>query len=106
MKIAMALACGALALVTAFTGALAAQYPGKSVELIVAGNAGGGLDLVARELDVALRESKLVTEPLVIKNVGGGGGNVAKNQVHQRKGESHLLYLESNRIFVNKIVGT
>ena len=84
----------------------AAQYPAKSVELIVAGNAGGGLDLVARELEIALRESKLTTEPFIIKNVGGGGGNVAKNQVYQRKGESHVLYLESNRIFVNHIAGT
>jgi putative tricarboxylic transport membrane protein len=100
------LARAALALAFCATAASAAQYPSKSVELIVAGNAGGGLDLVARELDIALRESKLLTETLVIKNVGGGGGNVAKNQVHQRKGDAHLLYLESNRIFVNKIVGT
>ncbi len=106
MKSFTMLAGAALALAIGIDSAHAAQYPGKSVELIVAGNAGGGLDLVARELDVALRESKLFTEPLVIKNVGGGGGNVAKNQVHQRKGESHLLYLESNRVFVNKIVGT
>jgi len=96
----------ALTLLCCNVAAQAAQYPGKSVELIVAGNAGGGLDLVARELEIALRESKLLTEPFVIKNVGGGGGNVAKNQVYQRKGESHVLYLESNRIFVNKLVGT
>jgi len=41
-----------------------------------------------------------------IKNVGGGGGNFARSQVHQRKGDSHLLYLESNRIYVNRIAGT
>ena len=106
MKLIHLFGCVLAAYAATATTGYAAEYPGKSVEMIVAGNAGGGLDLVARELDVTLRESKLFTEPLVIKNVGGGGGNVAKNQVHQRKGDSHLLYLESNRVFVNKIVGT
>ena len=106
MNLARLLGSVWIAFACSFGASHAAEYPGKSVDLIVAGNAGGGLDLVARELDVALRESKLFTEPLVIKNVGGGGGNVAKNQVYQRKGDSHVLYLESNRVFVNKIVGT
>lgn len=84
----------------------AADYPSKSVELVIAGNAGGGLDLVGRELEGALREAKLLREAFVIKNIGGAGGNMAKNHVHQRKGDAHVLYLESNRIYVNRIVGT
>lgn len=101
------LACAALAAALLHSVNLpAADYPGKSVDLVIAGNAGGGLDLVGRELESTLRDSKLFTEPLVIKNMGGGGGNVAKNYVHQRKGDAHTLYLESNRIFVNRIVGT
>jgi putative tricarboxylic transport membrane protein len=84
----------------------AAEYPARAIELVVAGNAGGGLDLVARELDNTLREAKLARQPLVIKNMGGAAGNLAKTYVHQKKGEAHLLYLESNRIFVNRIVGT
>lgn len=89
-----------------FGSAGAAPYPGRAVDLVVAGNAGGGLDLVGRELESTLRESKLFTDTLVIKNMGGGGGNVAKSYVHQKKGDGHTLYLESNRIFVNRIVGT
>ena len=38
--------------------------------------------------------------------MGGAGGNLAKSYVHQKKGDAHVLYLESNRIFVNRIVGT
>lgn len=88
-------------------GASAAEYPaGRTMDLVIAGNAGGGLDLVGRELEATLRESKVYTDPLVIKNMGGGGGNVAKSYVHQRKGDAYTLYLESNRIFVNRIVGT
>ena len=84
----------------------AADYPNKAVEFVVAGNPGGGLDLVARELDSALHEAKLFREAFAIKNMGGAGGNLAKNYVHQRKGDPYVLYLESNRIFVNRIVGT
>jgi putative tricarboxylic transport membrane protein len=88
------------------SGALAADYPSRNVELVVAGSAGGGLDLVARQLDASLHESKLFNRAFVLKNIGGGGGNLAKNYAYQRKGEPHLLYLDSNRVVVNRIVGT
>ena len=84
----------------------AAAYPERSIEMVAAGNAGGGLDLTARALETALREAKLFPETFVIKNVGGAGGNVARAQVHQKKGDGHVLYIESNRIYVNRIVGT
>src|SRR5262245_20554246 len=83
-----------------------AEYPGKALEVVAAGAPGGGLDLVARTLDTVMREEKLLKEPLVIKNMGGAAGNLAKTYVHQKKGDAHTLYLESNRIFVNRIVGT
>ena len=86
--------------------ALAAGYPEKPMEMVVAGSAGGGLDTVGRALETALRETKLFPENFVIKNVGGAGGNVARAQVNQKKGDGHVLYVESNRIYVNRIVGT
>ena len=84
----------------------AADYPSKTVEFVVAGSPGGGLDTVARALDAALHEEKLFKEAFAIKNMGGAGGNLAKNYVHQKKGDPYVLYLESNRVFVNRIVGT
>ncbi len=95
---------GALAMAAA--PAIAAGYPEKPVEVVVAGSAGGGLDLTGRALETALREAKLFPENFVIKNVGGAGGNVARAQVNQKKGDNHVLYVESNRIYVNRIVGT
>jgi len=86
--------------------AQAAAFPDRNVLLVVAGNPGGGLDAVGRSLDGALRDSKLLSESFVIKNMGGAGGNLAKTYVHQRKGDRYTLYVESNRIYVNKIVGT
>ena len=84
----------------------AADYPSKTIEMVPAGNAGGGLDLVARALESALREEKLVKEGFAIKNMGGAGGNLAKTYIHQKKGDPHFLYVESNRVYLNRIVGT
>ena len=84
----------------------AAEYPGRTVEMVVAGNAGGGLDLLGRGLESALREEKLLKEALAIRNMGGAGGNLAKTFIHQKKGDPHFVYVESNRIYLNRIVGT
>jgi putative tricarboxylic transport membrane protein len=84
----------------------AADYPSRTIEMVPAGNAGGGLDLVARALEAVLREEKLVKEAFSIKNMGGAGGNLAKTYIHQKKGDPHFLYIESNRIYLNRIVGT
>lgn len=84
----------------------AAEYPARTIEVVPAGNAGGGLDLVARGLESAMREEKLLKENFAIKNMGGAGGNLAKSYINQKKGDPYFLYVESNRIFVNRIVGT
>jgi putative tricarboxylic transport membrane protein len=84
----------------------AAEYPSRSVELVPAGNPGGGLDLVARALESALRDEKLFSQSFVIKNMGGAGGNLAKTYINQKKGDPNYLYIESNRIYTNRIVGT
>ena len=106
MRCASFLRCAIAGLLLNAGALTAADYPNKTIELVVAGNPGGGLDLVGRELENALREAKLMKEAFAIKNMGGAGGNLAKNYVHQRKGDAHVLYLESNRVFVNRIAGT
>ena len=97
------LAAGSL---LAGAAAQAADYPSRPVEVVAAGGPGGGLDLVARALESSLREEKLIKETFSIKNMGGAGGNLAKTYIHQKKGDPHFLYIESNRIYVNRIVGT
>ena len=83
-----------------------AAYPVKRIEVVAAGNAGGGLDAASRALDHALHEAKLINQPMIINNMGGAAGDAAKAYVHQKKGDAHVLYVESNRMFQNKIVGT
>jgi putative tricarboxylic transport membrane protein len=88
------------------TPLFAQTYPAKRIELVVAGGAGGGLDLVGRELEQALRGSKVVEQPIVIMNIGAGGGNAAKTYVLRHKGDPNVLYLDTNRTYLNKLVGT
>jgi putative tricarboxylic transport membrane protein len=100
------IACLFISLVCAVSQAGAAEYPQKPIEMVPAGNPGGGLDLLGRALDAVLHETKLLNQPFVIKNMGGAGGNIAKAYTHQRKGDPYTLYIESNRIYLAKIVGT
>jgi putative tricarboxylic transport membrane protein len=94
-----ALLCGA-------AGAQAAAFPDRNVLMVVAGNPGGGLDLFGRALERTMLETRLLPTGFVLKHMGGAGGNLAKSYVHQRSGDQHTLYVESNRIYVNKLVGT
>lgn len=86
--------------------AQAAAFPDKNILMVVAGSPGGGLDTVGRAMDNTVQESKLIPTGFVIRNMGGAGGNLAKSYVHQRKGDPYTVYIESNRIYVNRIVGT
>ena len=95
-----ALLCGAAAV------ALPAAFPDRPVLMVVAGSPGGGLDLFGRALEHTMLETRLHATGFVLKHMGGAGGNLAKSYVQQRKGDPYTLYVESNRIYVNKLVGT
>ena len=86
--------------------AQAAAFPDRNVLMVVAGNPGGGLDLFGRALERTMLDTRLLPTGFVLKHMGGAGGNLAKSYVHQRSGDQHTLYVESNRIYVNKLVGT
>jgi len=106
MKLKSQLSYLMMATFALFAAASLAAYPDKPLEMVVAGNPGGGLDVTGRAIEAALRDTKLLTQNMVIKNVGGAGGNIARTQVNQKKGDAHVLYIESNRVYVNRIVGT
>jgi putative tricarboxylic transport membrane protein len=85
---------------------VAADFPSRRIEVVAAGAAGGGLDAVSRVLDRAIHEAKLLDQPMIINNIQGAAGDAAKTYVSQKKGDAHVLYVESNRIFQNRILGT
>lgn len=106
MRLASLLSGIAAALCLSSTALQAAAYPERNVLMVVAGNPGGGLDLTGRALENTMLETRLLPTGFVLKHMGGAGGNLAKTYVHQRAADSYTLYVESNRVYVNKLVGT
>lgn len=69
--------------------AAAAQYPQRSVTLIVPFSAGGPTDTLGRML--AERMSKTLGQTIVVENVAGAGGTIANNRVKQAAPDGYTL---------------
>ncbi|MFB4168282.1 Bug family tripartite tricarboxylate transporter substrate binding protein [Virgibacillus sp. JSM 102003] len=83
----------------------ASDYPNQAIDLVAAGSPGGGLDTMARAIDQGLKDAGLQDEPFVIENRGGGGGNPARAYIKEQDDDPYTLLTESNRVYVNNIVG-
>jgi len=84
----------------------AVKYPTKSVQLVPAGDPGGGLDIHARAIERALTAEKMLDQPFIILNKGGGGGNVTTSFMANQKGSGYALAINSNRVLLNPLMGT
>ena len=82
------------------------KYPAKAMEFVTAGDPGGGLDIFAREIKKSLEQEDLLDVQLDITNQGGGGGNSAMAIGRQRKGSDTTLIGNSNRVYLNPLMGT
>jgi tripartite-type tricarboxylate transporter receptor subunit TctC len=65
----------------------AQPYPTKAINVIVTFPPGGTLDVSARIL--AAKAEKFLGQPLVVSNVGGGGGSVALGQVAKKRPDGY-----------------
>jgi tripartite-type tricarboxylate transporter receptor subunit TctC len=73
-----------------FTHHSAAQdYPAKEVKLVVGFPAGGGADLVARQIAVQLSEQ--FGKPVLVENIVGAGGTLATQAVARAAPDGHTL---------------
>jgi tripartite-type tricarboxylate transporter receptor subunit TctC len=80
-----------LALAAASAGA---AYPDKPIRIIVPYPPGGLTDAVARQVGGALSER--VKQPVVIENVGGGGGNIGAARAAKSPADGYTLYIGNN----------
>ena len=55
---------------------LAAPYPAKPLEIVVANNPGSGWDQLGRAVNATLEKEKLYPQPMSVSNKPGGGGTV------------------------------
>jgi tripartite-type tricarboxylate transporter receptor subunit TctC len=80
------------ALAFAIAGSVAAQnYPSKPIRLVVPFAPGGSSSIVARSF--AAEMEKGLGQPFVIENKGGGGGNVAMNEVAHADPDGYTLII-------------
>ena len=67
----------------------AADYPNRSVKIIVSVPAGGGVDTVTRIF--AARLQQRLGQPFVIENRGGGGGNIGAEAAYTADPDGYTL---------------
>jgi tripartite-type tricarboxylate transporter receptor subunit TctC len=101
---ALAAAVAAVAL-TAAAPAVHAQAwkPTKTVEFIVPAGTGGGADQMARFIDALVKKHKLMDQPLVVINKGGGAGAEGFLDVKNAKGDPHKIIITLSNLFTTPL---
>src|SRR3954452_3588169 len=94
MRVLAALLVGLAALCTDVSAR--AEYPTRSVTLIVAFTPGGPSDVLSRIVGKKLEQ--LLSQPFIIENRPGAGGNVAAEQVARASADGHTLLMGNNSI--------
>jgi len=82
--------------IAATTSVLAAEYPIRPVNLVVAFTPGGPSDVIARILGKRLYE--LLGQPFIIENRPGAGGNIAAEAVAAAAPDGYTLLMGNNSI--------
>lgn len=103
-RIFLAAAMAAVTLSTAFTAAVAAEWPSKPIQVIVPAGAGGDTDFNARQM--ARFFEKVTGKPMVVTNVNGGGGTIAMAQVQGAAPDGNTLFFgHTGMLIVNEVSG-
>ncbi len=79
--------------------------PVKNVELIVGSSPGGGLDEIARMVQMVWQQKSLVKPSSTVLNKPGGGMAIAINYGNQHVGDGHYLMFTSATFLTNRITG-
>ncbi len=101
-----ALACSIIALGWSATPSLAqAEWkPTKSVEFVGAAGPGGGTDIFARAVQLAIQNNKLIDQPILISNKGGGSGAETYVYVKANAGDGHKLAFGTSNLYTLPMV--
>jgi tripartite-type tricarboxylate transporter receptor subunit TctC len=85
--------------------AAASDYPQKPITLVVGYPPGGSTDLTARTVGAEL--ARRLGQPVIIDNVGGGGGSIGATKVMNAPADGYTLLLgANNEMAINKLVNT
>lgn len=99
---ALGMGAAALLLPTAF-GARASNWPNRPIKLVVPGQAGSGMDIFARMLQVPLQTA--LKQPIVIDNKAGANSLIGNEAVARAAPDGYtFLFTPSSSIVLNPIV--
>jgi tripartite-type tricarboxylate transporter receptor subunit TctC len=93
----------------ALTAALASPFaaqawePTKTVEFIVPAGTGGGADQMARFIQGMIAKHRLMKQPMVVVNKGGGAGAEGFLDVKESKGDAHKLIITLSNLFTTPL---
>ena len=77
--------------------------PTKTVEFIVPAGTGGGADQMARLVDGLIKKNKLMSQPMVVINKGGGAGAEGFLDVKGAKGDPHKIIITLSNLFTTPL---
>jgi tripartite-type tricarboxylate transporter receptor subunit TctC len=84
------------------TGARAADYPTKPINIIVPFAAGGSNDIVARAIGKGLADAW--GQPVLIDNRAGAGGVIGAEAVARALNDGHTILLVSSTFTINQAI--
>ncbi len=100
-KVAAAALLGSVVLIPALTHA--AWEPTKTVEFIVPAGTGGGADQMARITQAIIAKHKLMKQPMVVVNKGGGAGAEGFLDAKSAKGDPHKIIITLSNLFTTPL---
>lgn len=93
-----------LVAVTAGAAAAPAAWPeGRAVTIVVPFAAGGGTDIIARQLQRAMQ--RFIETPVVIRNMPGAGSGIGTNEVMRARPDGHTLLLSGTHTVTATLQG-
>lgn len=95
---------GASIAVLAVPAAAQGWKPSKPVEFVGAAGPGGGTDIFARAVQLAIQNHKLIDQPILVSNKGGGSGAETFVYVKASPGDPHKLAFATSNLYTLPMV--
>lgn len=95
----------AVALLASAATGQAQEFPSKPIQVIVPFKPGGYTDSVARVIAKAIEDNDLLSQPLVIVNMGGGGGAAAYEKMISSPKDGETIMLWQYNALISKALG-